>query len=455
MQLSLKTVAERVRQEIEVRDQQGYAVDGLMAEWECVRADRDALLALHEKIEALPRRADWPYEEPLELVAIRRVRPQPVELPRLYLSEQEIRDKIHGAWLGRAVGCVLGKPLEQGLSQADIKEYLQGANAYPLTDFVPPHSRSKTLLRRDCVPSMRGYVEYAQEDDDLNYMCLAVKLLEQQGPSFTTLDVGMNWLASIPFLWTWGPEHVVYLNLANAVGEHQAEDINLDAISSFLNPGTERIGAQIRTDVYGYVCPNAPEQAAEFAWRDAFLTHRQSGLYGALWVAAMNAAAFALRDAESVVRAGLAQVPARSRFAEAILQTIEWYHADGNWDRTGGRIAEHFDRYGFAGTINNACRVTAALLYGWGDGTHTPAEVFEKTITIAVQLGQDTDCNGATAGSVVGLMLGAHALPEKWTIPLHDTLHTCVVGFGKVSIAEMAERTYQLSRILRPQTQSS
>ena len=78
---------------------------------------------------------------------------------------------------------------------------------------------------------MRGYVQYAQEDDDLNYMCLAVKLLERTGPIFTTLDVGLNWLQSIPFLWTWGPEHVVYLNLATAVGEHQPKDIDLEAIA--------------------------------------------------------------------------------------------------------------------------------------------------------------------------------------------------------------------------------
>jgi hypothetical protein len=286
-------------------------------------------------------------------------------------------------------------------------------------------------------------------------MCLAVKLLEARGVHFRTLDVGMNWLASIPFLWTWGPEHAVYLNLAAAVGEHEPDDIDLESVSTCLNPGTEWLGAQIRTDVYGYVCPNEPERAAEFAWRDAFLTHRQSGIYGALWVAAMNSAAFTLSEVETIIRAGLAQVPQHSRFAEAILRTIEWYHADGDWSKTGQRIAEQFGHYGFAGTINNACIVAAALLYGWGDGGRTGAEAFEQTITIGVQMGFDTDCNGATAGSIIGLMLGARTLPDKWIAPLHDSVHTCVVGFGRVSIAEMAERTYQLSRIIRSHSEQA
>ncbi len=435
-----------------MRDLQGYAVDGLLDQWEHATGDRKALMALHGQMKALPLRADWPYEEPSDLEGIRRARPKPVRIPDFYLSEAEVRSKIHGAWLGRAAGCILGKPLEMGLSMDEIHDYLEGASAFPLDDYVPAQSRSTVgPLRRDCVPSMRGYVRYAQEDDDLNYMCLAVKLLEDRGPGFATLDVGMNWLKSIPFLWTWGPEHVVYLNLATAVGEHRAENIDLEAVTGYLNPGTEWIGAQIRTDVYGYVCPHMPNLAAEFAWRDAYLTHRKSGIYGAMWVAGMNAAAFGLLDMEMIVRAGLAQVPEKSRFSEALLKTIEWYRSDGDWRRTGPRIVEHFGKYGFAGTINNACCATAALLYGWADGTTSPAEAFERTITIAAQLGYDTDCNGATAGSVIGLVLGASALPEKWTAPLNDMMRTCVAEFGQVSIAHMAERSYQLSLIMRSQ----
>jgi hypothetical protein len=310
MQLSIEVVAERVRQEIDTRVLQGYEVDGLHERWEEARTDYGALMDIHSQLKNLPLRTDWPYNEPSTLQGIRDVRPASVPLPAFYLSEQEIRQKIHGAWLGRVCGCILGKPLEMAFTQDDIKAYLEGAHAYPLDNYIP--AQSKKTLRRDCVPSMRGYVQYAQEDDDLNYMCLAVKLLERTGLDFSTLDVGLNWLGSIPFLWTWGPEHAVYLNLAMAVGEHEPKNVDLEAVTAFLNPGVEWIGAQIRTDVYGYVCPGNPELAAEFAWRDAYLTHRQSGIYGPMWVSAMNAAAFTLLDMEQVILAGLAQVPQKS-----------------------------------------------------------------------------------------------------------------------------------------------
>jgi len=454
--LNLNVVAERVRQEIKERVLQGYDVDGSLQRWEAARGDRQALLELSLQLTELPLQPGWPYHEPSDLEGIRQSRGAAISLPPFYLLEEEVRHKIHGAWLGRVAGCILGKPFEVHATQDEIKAYLAGANALPLDDYIPAQSRDSRILRRDCVPSMRGYVRYAQEDDDLNYMCLAVKLLETHGAAFTSLDVGMNWLGSIPFLWTWGPEHVVYLNLALAVGEHRAqEDIDLRAITTQLNPGVEWIGAQIRADVYGYVCPGNPELAAELAWRDAYLTHRKSGVYGAMWVAAMNAAAFTLLDIETVIRAGLAQVPAHSRFAEAIQQVIAWYHTDNDWWTTGQRIAEHYGKYGFAGAISNACVVAAALLYGWGDGTATPADAYERTITVAVQLAFDTDCNAATAGSVVGLVLGVGLLPHKWTAPLNDTIRTCVAGFGREPISAMAQRTYDLSRIIRWQTATS
>jgi ADP-ribosylglycohydrolase len=461
MERSLKYVSEQIHQEINAKSLQGYNTTGLLEEWDACQNNRMALMTLHQKLKALSFRPNWGYVEPSDLEGIKQARPSPIPLPSFILSEDEVYNKIRGGWLGRVSACILGKPLEYGdNTQEAIREYLEGANAYPLNDFIPAQSRRGTPLRRDCVPSMRGYVHYAQEDDDLNYMCLAVKLLERYGADFNTLAVGINWLRSMPYLWNWGPEHVVYLNLATAIGdsgyeieEHLPEEIDLEAITNYLNPGVEWIGAQIRTDVYGYVCPHHPERAAEFAWRDAYLTHRMNGIYGAMWVAAMNAAAYTLVDMETVIRAGLAQIPENSRFSEAILKTMEWCLSDGDWRATGHRIVNHFDCNTWGGTINNACCVTTALLSSWADGKLSPAEIYERAITIAVQLGYDTDCNAATVGSVVGVMLGAHALPEKWITPINDTLRTCIAGFGEVRITDMARRTYDLSRSLRGSSQ--
>ena len=64
--------------------------------------------------------------------------------------------------------------------------------------------------------------------------------------------------------------------------------------------------------------------------------------------------------------------------------------------------------------------------------------------TQAVRGGLDTDSNGATAGSVAGVLTGAAAIPAQWTEPLRDTVRSAVFGFDGVRISELAERTLRL-----------
>ena len=77
--------------------------------------------------------------------------------------------------------------------------------------------------------------------------------------------------------------------------------------------------------------------------------------------------------------------------------------------------------------------VAAALLYGNGD--------YGKSICMAVETGFDTDCNGATVGSILGMANGIKSIPEYWTKPINDTLHTTIFGVGTVKISDMAKKT--------------
>ena len=52
------------------------------------------------------------------------------------LERTALRDRITGAWLGRCIGCMMGKPIE-GKSRADIEAILRAADAYPLSDYFP------------------------------------------------------------------------------------------------------------------------------------------------------------------------------------------------------------------------------------------------------------------------------------------------------------------------------
>jgi hypothetical protein len=60
--------------------------------------------------------------------------------------------------------------------------------------------------------------------------------------------------------------------------------------------------------------------------------------------------------------------------------------------------------------------------------------------------GWDTDSNGATAGSVAGVVLGAAGLPRNFVAPLRDRTRSALFGFDNSRISDLAHRTAALVR---------
>jgi ADP-ribosylglycohydrolase len=215
----------------------------------------------------------------------------------------------------------------------------------------------------------------------------------------------------------------------------------IEWVRTYRNPYREWIGAQIRVDGLAYGAAGNPELAAEFGWRDASLSHVKNGMYGEMFVAAMLAAAFVENDIDRIIQIGLSEIPGRSRLAEAIQQAVTIAHSANSQVELVDRIWEAFKHYHPVHTINNAALVAASLVYAKDD--------FEKAITTAVLGGWDTDCNGATVGSIMGAKLGAAALPKSWIFPLNDTLYAEVIGFHPIPISECAHRSEQVFWKLR------
>ncbi|HOF88583.1 MAG TPA: ADP-ribosylglycohydrolase family protein [Armatimonadota bacterium] len=388
--------------------------------------------ALLDATAALPVRADFPHREPSDLAGIQAARPAAVALPGV--DEAAVLDKALGGWQGRAAGCLLGKPAE-GRRRWQMEKLLTAQGRWPLDRYFSQNAPEELL--RECGFTHRGPELFEEgitcmvEDDDTNYTVTGLAIVKGGGADFTPADVARFWLGNIPLFHVCTAERVAYINLTMGIAP--------PASASVRNVYREWIGAQIRADFFGYVNPGNTERAADFAWRDAAISHVKNGIYGEMWVAAMLAAAYVCDDVETVIRAGLAQLPATCRLAAAIARVIADYRAGKTYgqmvDDLHARWDENFAHH-WCHTISNAEIVAIALLWGEQD--------FEKTICGAVMPGFDTDCNGATAGSVLGVMLGAAALPAKWIAPMQDTLLTGVAGYHRVSLTAMAEETVRL-----------
>ncbi len=387
---------------------------------------------LYDRLEELPVRDDYSYEEPSLLAEIKKARPAKDGHIKNDLPEASLRDKLLGAWLGRCSGCLLGKPVE-GWKSDKMWPFLKETNNVPLQNYFYTSDIPEEILDKyDIDPDTYKYfknIDYMPEDDDTNYTVTSLAILKKHKKDFTPRDVANFWLGNIPLLHTCTAERVAYKNFSNLVEPPRS--------ARYQNPYREWIGAQIRGDVFGYVNLGNPERAAEFAWRDASISHVKNGIYGEMWVAAMLAVAPLVSEMEEVIRLGLAQIPEKSRLTEAIQEILDWYREGIGYREAISRIHDKWDEYNghhWCHTISNAQIVAFALLWGEKD--------FEKSICRSVEACFDTDCNGATVGSIVGMMLGAENLPEKWIGPLNDELHTGIQGYTKMKISELVKDTF-------------
>ncbi|MEV0223797.1 ADP-ribosylglycohydrolase family protein [Streptomyces sp. NPDC050704] len=349
------------------------------------------------------------------------------------LGIDDLADRVLGGWLGRIAGNMLGKPVEQGdhWTRDRIDRYLRQAAALPLTDYLPePVGPSdEFVLRPEWRQCVRGRIHGSCRDDDVDYAILGLHLLETHGFGFSTEQVGDLWLLRLPYLQTFTAERAAYRNLANG--------LKPPLTATYDNPYQEWIGALIRADVYGWTSPGRPRRAASLARRDAVLSHTGNGVYGAMWAAALVAAAFTAPTVREALDTALTVIPASSRLARTVCRVRALHEARLGWEETLGTVAAETAGLGWIHTIPNAAVLTAGLLYGDGD--------FTRTIALTVRGGLDTDSNGATAGSVAGVLTGGAAIPARWKDPLEDTVRSAVFGFDGVRISELAERTVRLA----------
>jgi ADP-ribosylglycohydrolase len=428
----LMAPAELLAYELAQRDESGYAVAAVADEVRAaLRSGSPAdIERAHVLLERTQRLGDWAFEEPSALEDIVSVLPDRPSLPPLDLGEDVLRERLFGAWLGRCAGCNLGKPVE-GWTRERLRRYLELAGAYPIEDYVPVIDPMPDDLRlNECWPeTTRGNVSAMARDDDIDYTILGLHVLEGHGFGFEPADVAAEWLDHLPYTQVYTAERVAYRNLVAGLRPPET--------AARRNPYREWIGAQIRADMWGYVCPGDPDRAARLAYRDASVSHTGNGIYGEMWIAAVLAIGFVEDDSRAALDASLAFVPPRSRLGEALRDVLD-LHADGlDWERARDAIEERYGRYGGVHTINNAAVVAAALLWGAGD--------FTRTVALAVQGGWDADCNGATAGSVFGAMHGARVIPEHWVEPLNDLVRSAILGYDRSSVTELAERTLRLA----------
>ena len=419
---------------------EGLEVEDFKDACEHVRktGDEELAKALYDAMHRVKVKDGYPFEEPSDYDSIVACSPHKIAKKILDYDENGLKDRLEGAWTGRIAGCLLGKPTE-GFPRTIVYPMLKASGNWPLHKYIKKCDMSAEYAKMAETPGQwfygRCYADLtggiSPSDDDTNYTVLSLKLVEQYGKDFKPVDVMEAWLLYLPYLNVCTAERVAYRNAAMGLLPPQSADT--------YNPFREWIGAQIRTDFFGYINPGDPTRAAEMAYRDAVISHVKNGIYGAMFAAAAIAAAATAETADDILNAGLDVIPAKCRLRRDIDLVRQWY-ADGlSAEKVMDRIHEAYPPHAAAGwvyTNPNTMIVAMAVLYGQRD--------FGKSMCLAVQACYDTDCNGATVGSILGMWVGRKAIPEIWLEPFHGKLYTNISGYPVVDTGDLTRRTIAL-----------
>lgn len=189
--------------------------------------------------------------------------------------------------------------------------------------------------------------------------------------------------------------------------------------------------------------PGMPNAASEFCDRAGHIMNYGDGWYGGVYVAAMYSLSFVSDDIGFIVEEALKTIPEQSGYHRCMKDVIAWHKQyPGDWKRTwfecekkwssdigcpdGVFVPFNID------AVTNSAYILIGLLYGEGD--------FSKTLDIATRCGQDSDCNPASAGGILGAMLGYSKIPEKWMRNLRE-VEDMEFAYTDISL----NRTYKMS----------
>ncbi len=339
-------------------------------------------------------------------------------------------EKLKGAIIGRFAGCALGAPVEM-MELGKLRNFCKKTNqVFPPTDYfkVAPDPDSKRYSIGKGRHFTSSEMNFLSTDDDIAYTLLSLLMLEEKGINLTTNDVADYWMKYLPIECTFTAERTTLQNLYDGIEPELAGTIN--------NEEFEYIGAAIRIDGYGYINPGKPELAVKLAYQDAFLSHREDGLYSALYFSALVALSFTSIDIVKSMYEALKYIPKTSNFYEQVKWALSIKDEVLDYQTANYLVTNRFKEMSWAHAVNNAC------LTIWG--INIGKKNFEKGITETVAMGYDNDCTAATVGSVLGAYFGINSIDEKWYKPWNNTILSYLNGIDEFQLDDVINRFYKL-----------
>lgn len=320
----------------------------------------------------------------------------------MIFNATELRDKIAGCWVGKNIGGTMGGPFEGTHDMLNINGY--------------------TTQKGEPLPN-----------DDLDLQLVWLLAMEEVGPySLNAMDLAEYWISYI--VPHWNEYGIGKANLRIGIQPPLCGAVNNDWSNSN--------GAWIRTEIWASLNPANPDAAVKYAFYDACIDHGMGeGTYAAMFLAALESAAFVESNIRKLIEVGLSKIPADCRMAGAVKLLLKCYDDGIDWKTARNMLVEDSKDLGWFEAPCNVAFALLGILYGEGD--------FKRSMILAINCGDDTDCTGATVGSILGIINGKSNIPSDWQEYIGDKIITISVNQGMnitfpSTITELTDRVIRL-----------
>ena len=306
-------------------------------------------------------------------------------------------DKMMGCWLGKNIGGTIGAPVEG---------------------------------RRNPSPLPLEFPRNNEPNDDLDLQLVWLDMLNHKGVDINADDFADGWLNHI--VYPFDEYGICVANLKRGLRPPQTGYYN--------NYFKDCMGSPIRSEIWGCLCPGDPGAAAWYALQDAQLDHYDEGVYGEIFFAAIESMAFKESDMVKLIKSACDWLPPVSKVREAVLLTLQRWQEEMPLTELRAELIGKYADANFSHAVINLAFTVAGMLYAQTD--------FLKSMVMAVNLGFDTDCTGATAGAIVGIIMGFKAIKQQYPSVVLD--ERIMVGWGAQNIqapASISEMTEQIARL--------
>ena len=340
------------------------------------------------------------------------------------------RDKVRACWLGKNIGGTLGGPHEGHRGVFDLTFY-----THDIATGVLPN-------------------------DDLDLQLVWLIAAENHGRHLNSEVLGEYWLTYIPCDWS---EY-------GAGRNNLRRGLTPPLTGALRNPYAESNGAFIRSEIWACLCPGDPASAAKYAFEDATVDHTGEGVYGELFCAAVQSAAFQTDDIPALIDIGLAYIPEDCQLRRCIDLVVRCYNEGKDWRQARKELLLFAPspfglRYIYDNDIpdqnpepdipmgdvgHDAATNVAISVIGllWGNGD------FTESLCIAANCGEDTDCTAGFIGALMGILRGVDGIEHRWIDPIGDEIKTLTVDRTKgdicTSVSELTERVCRLMPVFAP-----